>query len=82
MDLEISLHVSASACQAQIFPRSKRQVVPLLPPLNSFHSVYKNALLGPHTFCIASFCMHSAIYRYAKWAYKQVGIELLNLPLW
>lgn len=54
MDLEISLHVSASACQAQIFPRSKRQVVPLLPPLNSFHSVYKNALLGPHTFCIAS----------------------------
>lgn len=28
MDLEISLYISAFACQAQIFPRGKRQVVP------------------------------------------------------
>lgn len=45
MDLEIGLHVSACACQAQIFPRGKRQVVPHFLPLNSFHSVEENSLL-------------------------------------
>lgn len=49
MDLEISLCVSAFACQAQIFPRGKRQVVPHFPFLNSVHAAWETGFLGPHT---------------------------------
>lgn len=46
-DLEISLYVSAFACQAQIFPRGKRQVVRHFSPLSSFHPEWENVFLGP-----------------------------------
>lgn len=50
MDLEIGLHVSACACQAQIFPRGKRQVVPHFLPPELFPFNVRELILGIPTF--------------------------------
>lgn len=47
MDLEISLHVSAFACQAQIFQGQKTdRWPPIFFPLNLFQSVCETTFLG------------------------------------
>lgn len=67
MDLEISLYVSAFACQAQIFPRGKkdRWSAIFLPSALSIQSERMCSwdLLLPRA-CLL--CLHSVVYKYAK----------------
>lgn len=83
MDLEIGLRVSACACQAQIFPRGKRQVVPHIFPRGTLSIQWKRIhSWNPSLLWACLLCLPSIIYKYAKQAQKGVGIQLLNLPLW